>query len=142
MSSRTQRYISVIGLLLFLWVGSFFAQPGDARTRTPPLTSEIAFVSNRRGNEDVYLLQPRRSQPLNLTNHPADDATASWSPDGQFIAFRSFRNGDAEIYRMNADGTNQVNLTKTPGEIPRQLGRQMVGASFFLPTGRGTTKFM
>jgi len=39
-----------------------------------------------------------------LTNSPAVDQYAAWSPDGQKIAFASTRDGNYEIYVMNADG--------------------------------------
>ena len=55
------------------------------------------------------------TNPINLTNHPAEDSRASWSPDGMQIAFDSNRdNGNWEIYVMNADGTNPINLTNHP----------------------------
>jgi len=43
----------------------------------------------------------------NLTNNPADDRIAKWSPNGQRIAFTSKRDGNYEIYIMNDDGKNQ-----------------------------------
>lgn len=56
------------------------------------------------------------ANPINLTNHPAEDNRSSWSPDGTRIAFDSNRDGDREIYVMNADGTNPVNLTQNPDD--------------------------
>ena len=54
------------------------------------------------------------SNPVNLTNNPADDRSPTWSPDGRRIAFVSDRDGNHEIYVMNADGTGQTRLTDTP----------------------------
>ena len=53
---------------------------------------------------------------INLTNHPAEDRSPAWSPDGRQIAFNSNRDGNTEIYVMNADGTNPINLTNHPAE--------------------------
>ncbi len=53
---------------------------------------------------------------VNLTNHPANDFSPEWSPDGSKIIFRTDRDGNHEIYVMNADGSNPVNLTKHPAE--------------------------
>jgi Tol biopolymer transport system component len=51
-----------------------------------------------------------------LTNNPAYDGWAAWSPDGQRIAFISSRDGNFEIYVIDADGKNPRNLTKNPAD--------------------------
>ena len=50
-----------------------------------------------------------------MTNNPAKDTDAVWSPDSKRIAFASDRDGNIEIYVMNADGTGLERLTDTPG---------------------------
>ncbi|WP_420583408.1 TolB family protein [Reichenbachiella sp.] len=47
----------------------------------------------------------------NLTNHPADDRYASYSPDGTQILFASNRNGNWDVFLMNADGNHVRQLT-------------------------------
>jgi TolB protein len=42
------------------------------------------------------------SEPKNLTNHPAQDNYATWSPDGKKIAFVSNRIGGHDVYVMEA----------------------------------------
>ena len=39
----------------------------------------IAFVSNRDGNDEVYLMRTDGSQPTNLTNNPAGDGNPEWA---------------------------------------------------------------
>jgi len=51
--------------------------------------------------------------PVNLTNNPALDALANWSPDGSKIAFDTDRDGNFEVYLMNPDGTGLVDLTNS-----------------------------
>ena len=56
------------------------------------------------GNAEIVLLDveaarrnPGQAYLLNLTNHPANDFTPTWSPDGKRLASRSSRNGNDEI---------------------------------------------
>jgi Tol biopolymer transport system component len=48
---------------------------------------------------------------VNLTNHPANDLSPTWSPDGTQLAFISDRNGDYQVYVMSADGSQVRQLT-------------------------------
>ena len=82
---------------------------------------QIAFVSRRDGNSEIYVMDTDGGNPQNLTNNPASDHSPSWSPDGKRIAFLSDRDGHfmngiptTEIYVMDADGRNQQNLTNNP----------------------------
>jgi TolB protein len=89
---------------------------GNGVTRTASSPSQIAFSSNRLGNQyDIYVINDDGSQVTNLTNHAGNDMKPAWSPDGKKIAFQSNRDGNFEIYTMNADGTNQTRLTNDPG---------------------------
>ncbi|MCA9882082.1 MAG: PD40 domain-containing protein [Anaerolineae bacterium] len=78
------------------------------------VSSEIAFRSNRDGNQEIYLMDIDTGQVRNLSNHPNLDWWPSFSPDGQRIAFIAQRGGTGEVYIMNADGTNQTRLTHPP----------------------------
>jgi Tol biopolymer transport system component len=85
-----------------------------------PGGSKIAFTSERDGNLEIYLMNADGSDPVNLTNHLANDVVwpGSWSPDGTRILFGSGREGTGEIFVMNADGSDPVMLTDTPfGEL-------------------------
>jgi Tol biopolymer transport system component len=70
---------------------------------------QIAFVSERDGNNEIYVMSADGSNQTRLTL--TSSATPAWSPTGQQIAFVSERDGNNEIYVMNADGSYQVNLT-------------------------------
>ncbi len=74
----------------------------------------IAFVSDRGGNQEIYVMNADGSGQTNLTNDPAFDGFPVWSPDGLKIAFLSDRDGNLEIYIMNADGSKQTRITEDP----------------------------
>jgi TolB protein len=66
-------------------------------------------------NWDVFVMNADGTGQLNLTNNPAMDAHAVWSPDGTRIAFNSTRDGNVEIYLMDPDGASLTRITNTPG---------------------------
>lgn len=75
---------------------------------------KIAFLSERDGNHEIYMMNPDGSNQTRLTNNPASDSNPSLNGDGSKIVFQSWRDGNAEIYIMNSDGSNQINLTTNP----------------------------
>ena len=72
-----------------------------------PKKAQIAFSSDRNGNDEIYVMDIDGKNPRNLTNHPGSDFSPAWSPDGQRIAFLSFRKKEDGLYVMDADGKNQ-----------------------------------
>lgn len=60
---------------------------------------------------DINVINADGSGMTNLTNSPAFDVGAAWSPDGRKIAFFSSENGRASLYMMDADGSNIVKVT-------------------------------
>ena len=73
----------------------------------------IAFVSNRDGNYEIYVMNPDGSgvTPLTNTVAPVGHFDPAWSRNGKQIAFASNRDGNYEIYIMNADGSGVTRLT-------------------------------
>ncbi len=76
-----------------------------------PDGQHIAFVSDREGDEDIFLMAPDGLTVTRLTRSEGRDTSPNWSPDGSRIVFVSERDGNFEIYLMNADGSNPVRLT-------------------------------
>jgi Tol biopolymer transport system component len=76
---------------------------------------QIAFMSDRDGNSEIYVMNADGTDPINLTNDADTDSSPAWSPDGTKIAFWSSRNFFAQIFVMDADGTNPTNLTNNFG---------------------------
>ena len=84
---------------------------------TPGQNGLLAFESFRGDNYDIFVMNTDGSNQTNLTNHPANDIGAKWSPDGRKIAFSSLRDRDIwEIYVMDADGSNVTRLTNNTAD--------------------------
>ena len=78
------------------------------------LNTQIAFVSERDGNLEIYSMKTDGSSLARLTDNPANDVEPDWSPDGKYIVFASDRNGNYDIYIMKADGSEVTQLTDDP----------------------------
>jgi WD40-like Beta Propeller Repeat len=80
-----------------------------------PDGQQIAFTSDRDGNDEIYLKGAEPSaRPRRLTIDPAADTDPTFSPDGTQLAFTSTRDGNPELYVMAIDGSAQRRLTVDP----------------------------
>lgn len=64
---------------------------------------------------EIYVIRVDGTARRNLTNHPAEDSSPTWSPNGAEIAFVSYREGtygvrELDIWVMNANGSEQRRL--------------------------------
>ena len=72
----------------------------DAQSSYSPAWSpdgtHIAFVSNRSGDGDIYVMDSDGQRPFLLTqdDNGAEDRTPAWSPDSRWIVFASNREND------------------------------------------------
>jgi dipeptidyl aminopeptidase/acylaminoacyl peptidase len=58
-----------------------------------PDSKRLAFISDRDGKRQIYLIAPNGGEAVQLTSVETGVSTLSWSPDGRRIAFTA---GDAE----------------------------------------------
>jgi Tol biopolymer transport system component len=81
-----------------------------------PDGSQLAFVSDRDGSYQIYVMRADGTGVRRLTEFPQGAEAPAWSPDGYWLAFVAYA-GDGpgvsarEIYLMRADGRDQVRLT-------------------------------
>ncbi|MDJ0910161.1 MAG: S41 family peptidase [Woeseiaceae bacterium] len=130
-----------------LWLAS--ADGGDARRLTShpglelfakfsPDGTQIAFMGQYGGDEQVYVIPVTGGEPRQLTFYPAqgplparwgyDHQVYGWTPDGESVLFRSLRDAygltDSRLYVVSADGG-----------IPTVLPMPYSGAGAFSPDG-------
>ena len=76
-----------------------------------PDGSQIAFMSNRDGNWEIYLVGADSRGLRRLTQNPSSDGMPAWSPDGKAIAYLSDRDGKWAIYVQRLDDGRVARLT-------------------------------
>lgn len=79
-----------------------------------PDNKQIAFVSSRDGEFDLYTMKIDGSDVKRILKSPGLDARPSWSPNGKRIAFTSNREGNYQIFVAHADGSNPKRITDNP----------------------------
>lgn len=96
----------------------------DIGAKWSPDNKKLAFISDRAGNPDIYVIDKEVEDGLcesdadsklglyQLTDTEGSESDISWSPDGRQILFVSERDGNSEIYVMDSSGNNQVRLTQ------------------------------
>jgi Tol biopolymer transport system component len=99
--------------------GSFDIGPAPAPAWSPD-GQRIAFISNRAGTNDLYVMNADGSNQRRLTRNAASESRPIWSPDGRTITFTR-RAGehwsyDDDIYVIKADATRVRNLTHNPDD--------------------------
>ncbi|MFQ5795298.1 MAG: TolB family protein [Candidatus Bipolaricaulia bacterium] len=108
--------LAMFGLLALTLAGCIPQQ--DQLITTDPAWSpdgtRVAFVSNRDGNLEIYIVDMQSGAVNRLTNNESNEIAPTWSPDGTQIIFSSDRTDNWELYVMDADGFNVKRLTGGP----------------------------
>ena len=102
--------------------------PSDTSPDWSSRGDQIAFVSHRSGNWDLYVMGGDGSGLKPLTTDPSNEGLPCWSPDGERIAFISDRGGQWGLYTMAADGghvqlVHLIDGTYTPPAWSNYAGR-------------------
>lgn len=77
----------------------------------------IAFVSDRDGNEEIYMARSDGSELKRITSDAERDIHPYFSPDGKYLLFNSTRgNGSLDIYRYTIATSETEQITNTPND--------------------------
>ncbi len=82
-----------------------------------PDGKEIAFSSNRYGNDDIFIIPSKGGMPIRLTYFSNSDRICDWSPDGKKLIFSSRRNFYYHrlpvLYQIDRNGGTPFELVPT-----------------------------
>ena len=104
--------VAIFGGLAF-WLKSGMPLPGTGVAST---AGKIAFVSDRGGHNDLWMMNGDGAEPVALTNDAADDRAPVWSGNGSEIAFVSENRLGVtpQIFLMDAaPGAKAIPMTHT-----------------------------
>ena len=68
--------------------------------RQGPFLSRIAYISDRTGESEIWVMDWNGKNKKQLTKHNSLALAPSWSPDGKHLAFTSYLRGTPAIYLL------------------------------------------
>src|SRR5215471_1133824 len=86
----------------------------ETRPMYSPDGTRLAFVSNRTGNGDIYVLHLASGALTRITYDDAPEQLDAWSRDGKYLYFSSTAqdiSGMNDVYRVSAEGGMPVAVT-------------------------------
>src|ERR1700719_85437 len=87
----------------------------DSQPRFSPEGKWIAFLSDREGSENIWIMHPDGTEAKQVSKDPNNDfASPNWSPDGKyiFVSKAGFGITTYEIWMYHVDGGTGVQITK------------------------------
>jgi TolB protein len=103
-------------------VGAFTGVPGVSDT-------EIAFVSDRTRNKEIFVMEADGANVRQATAHKTINTFPNWSPDASTIVYTSYRHANRPQLFLLTRGT------RSPGRILRELNGAQVYRGVFDPSG-------
>ena len=83
-----------------------------------PRGDRIAYLSNRAGAEDVYVIGVNGRGEKRLTLTPDTETGLQWSPEGREIVPSIRMDDTSRLYAIDAKGKNVRELGAVPGRAP------------------------
>ena len=90
----------------------------DTAPAWSPDGTQLAFISLRTGNWEIWVVDVATGQERRLTDHSGHDVGAAWSPTGRQIAFLSNRGGAWAIYLLDLKSGREQKLIATGDNYP------------------------
>jgi len=83
--------------------------------KSGPFLSRIAFISDRTGAKELWVMRWDGTEAQQLTTHKSIALSPSWSADGQWLAFTSFMRGQPQLFVLKPTQGYLRPLSTMPG---------------------------
>ncbi|MDY0261352.1 Tol-Pal system beta propeller repeat protein TolB [Syntrophotalea acetylenica] len=80
-----------------------------------PFSSRIAYIDNRTGHKELYLMDTDGANVLRLTDHRSIVLNPDFSPSGREIVFTSYRRGNPDLFRKILSTGQEAALSSRNG---------------------------
>jgi len=136
--SRLRAYllpVLALAILAAVVVGAYTILSSGGTSLLSARSGRIAFMSDRDGNWDIYIMDRDGNNLQNLTNSPAREGIPIYAAGQDKLIFASDQDGPMlDVFTIDLDGNNVSNITQTPdsNEIPitwSPAGKYVVFAS-------------
>jgi imidazolonepropionase-like amidohydrolase/Tol biopolymer transport system component len=84
-----------------------------------PAGDRLAFVSDRGGDYDIWILETASGEAVRATSLPGEETSPCVSPDGEWIAFSFFGRGE----RVDSAERAYISIVHPDGSSMRQVGQ-------------------
>lgn len=89
----------------------------NMQPKISPDGSKIAYLSNRDGNQEVYVMNLDGTNQQRVTKNSIQEWDPVWSPDGSKVFFSSQNvHGFYDIYKANIDGTSKEKVLENASQ--------------------------
>lgn len=78
-------------------------------------TTRIAFVSNRSGNKELFIMDWDGHNLVQLTRNGSINLNPDFSPDGREIIFTSYKHGNPDLYKRALSNAAEVPISHRKG---------------------------
>jgi len=89
----------------------------DGAPAWSPDGGRIAFMSDRDGDWNIYVINVDGSGLVQITDEPGEDGLPAWSPDGDFLAYVSTRGGSWHLRTLRPDGSDDREVVDLGGPL-------------------------
>ncbi len=80
-----------------------------------PFNSRIAYICNKTGHKELYLMDVDGKNPIRITDHRSIVLNPDFSPVGKELIFTSYRAGNPDLYRKEIYSGQEARVSSRPG---------------------------
>ncbi len=80
-----------------------------------PFNTRIAYISNRTGHKEAYLMEVDGHDPVRITDHRSIVLNPDFSSRGKELIFTSYKAGNPDIYRKETYSGREAKLSAQKG---------------------------